>query len=86
MKNGRVIERAAFPVHVTGEPTNITIFKETHDGKCRFVVSHYDAARLRHRRRCSTYVTADALAEKLKKEVKIAGWDMVAIRGPGNDG
>lgn len=81
MKNGTVIEPAAFPVHLTGEPTNITIFKETHDGKCRFVVSHYDAARMRHRRRCPTYVTADALAEKLKKEVKIAGWDMVAIRG-----
>ena len=81
MKNRTVIEPAAFPVHVTGEPTNITVFKETHDGKCRFVVSHYDAARRRHRRRCPTYANADALAEKLKKEVKIAGWDMVAIRG-----
>ena len=81
MKNRTVIEPAAFPVHVTGEPTNITVFKETHDGKCRFVVSHYDAARRRHRRRCPTYANADALAEKLKKEVKIAGWDRVAIRG-----
>ncbi|MGA2248477.1 MAG: hypothetical protein ABSH48_26210 [Verrucomicrobiota bacterium] len=68
-------------MHVTGEPTNITVFKETHDGKCRFVVSHYDAARKRHRLRCPTYAKADALAEKLRKDVKIAGWDMVAIRG-----
>ena len=81
MKNLTVLEPVAFPVHVTGEPTNITIFKETHDGKCRFTVSHYDAARIRHRRRCPTFAKADAVAEKLRKEVKIAGWDMLAIRG-----
>lgn len=81
MKNNTITEPTEFPVHVTGEPTNITVFKEVHDGKCRFVVSHYDAARKRHRRRCATYAKADVLAGKLKKEIKIAGWDMLAIRG-----
>jgi hypothetical protein len=81
MKNITITEPTAFPVHVTGEPTAITIFKETHDGKCRFVVAHYDATRKRHRKRCPTYQKAEALAQKLKKEVKIAGWDMLAIRG-----
>jgi hypothetical protein len=46
-------EPTEFPVRVTGEPTNITIYKEAHNGKPRFMVSYYDAACQRHRRRCA---------------------------------
>ena len=68
-------------MHVTGEPTNITIYKETHDGKSRFLVSYYDAACRRHRQRCSGYAKADALAGKIKKEIKTGGWDSLTLRG-----
>jgi hypothetical protein len=45
------------------------------------MVSYYDAAWSRHRRRCSTYATADACAAKLKKEIKAGGWDLLTLRG-----
>ena len=81
MKNHTIREPEEFPVHVTGEPTNITIYKETHDGKSRFLVSYYDAACRRHRQRCSGYAKADALAGKIKKEIKTGGWDSLTLRG-----
>ena len=84
MKNHTIREPAEFPVHATGQPTNITIYKETHDGKPRFLVSYYDAACRRHRRRCSNYAKADALAAKLKKEIKTGGWDLLTLRGGDN--
>lgn len=68
-------------MRVTGEPTNITIYMEPHDGKPRFMVSYYNAACQRHRRRCSSYGKADALAEKLRKEIKSGGWDVLTLRG-----
>jgi integrase len=81
MKKHAAIEPADFPVRVTGEPTNITIYQEAHNGKARFMVSYYDAACSRHRRRCSSYEKADALAEKLKKAIKAGGWDALILRG-----
>jgi hypothetical protein len=39
MKKNAITEPEEFPVHVTGDPTNITIYKETHDGECRYMVS-----------------------------------------------
>lgn len=81
MKNHTTSEPTEFPVRVTGEPTNITIYKETHDGQPRFMVSYYDAACARHRRRCSNYQKADALASKLSKEIKKGGWDLLTLRG-----
>jgi|EBPBio282013_DNA_FD.fasta_scaffold13146_2 integrase len=81
MKNRTTKEPTKFPVRVTGEPTNITIYKEAHNGKSRFMVSYYDAACRRHRRRCTTYEKADALADKLRKEIKTGGWDVLTLRG-----
>ena len=81
MKNHATTEPAEFPVRVTGEPTNITIYKEIHDGKPRFVVAYYDAACSRHRRRCCDYQKADAIAAKLTKEIKKGGWDLLTLRG-----
>ena len=68
-------------MRVTGEPTNITIYMEPHNGTPRFMVSYYDAACQRHRRRCSNYEKTDALAEKLRKEIKTGGWDVLTLRG-----
>jgi integrase len=81
MKKNAITEPEEFPVHVTGDPTNITIYKETHDGENRYMVSYYDASCSRHRQRCTTYVTADAFALKLKKEIKAGGWDLLTLRG-----
>jgi len=81
MKNHTTKIPAEFPVRVTGEPTNITIYMEPHNGTPRFMVSYYDAACQRHRRRCSSYEKADALAEKLRKEIKTGGWDVLTLRG-----
>jgi hypothetical protein len=81
MKNHAVTEPTEFPVRVTGDPTNITIYKEIHDGKPRSVVSYYDAACSRHRRRCSGSQKADDLAAKLTKEIKKGGWDLLTLRG-----
>ncbi len=75
MKKNAITEPEEFLVHVTGDPTNITIYKETHDGESRSMVFYYDAACSRHRRRYSTYATADGCAAKLKKEIKAGGWD-----------
>lgn len=74
-------EPAEFPVQVTGEPTNITIYREVHDGQPRFTVSYYDAACSRHRLRCSGYDKAEALTQKLKKTIKTGGWDALILRG-----
>jgi integrase len=81
MTNHATSEPTEFPVRVTGEPTNITIYKETHGGETRFVVSYYNAACARQRRRCSNYQKADALAAKLSKEIKKGGWDLLTLRG-----
>ncbi len=81
MKNHTTKTATEFPVHVTGEPTNITIYMEPHNGTPRFMVSYYDAACQRHRRRCSSYEKADALADKLRKEIKTGGWDVLTLRG-----
>jgi integrase len=81
MKNHTAKIPTEFPVRVTGEPTNITIYMEPHNGKPRFMVSYYDAACQRHRRRCSSYEKAEALAEKLRKEIKTGGWDVLTLRG-----
>ena len=60
MKKHAASEPAEFPVRVTGEPTNITIYQEAHNGKARFVISYYDAACSRHRRRCSNCEKAES--------------------------
>jgi hypothetical protein len=76
MKKNAIAEPEEFPVDVTGDPTYITIYKETHDGESRYMVSYYDASCSRHQRRCCTYATADAFALKHKKEIKGGGWDL----------
>jgi hypothetical protein len=40
MNNHATPEPPEFPVYITGEPTNTTIYKETHGDKSRFIVSH----------------------------------------------
>jgi integrase len=74
-------EPEKFPVQVTGEPTNITIYRQVRNGEPRFTVSYYDAACSRHRLRCPGYDKAKALTEKLKKEIKNGGWDALVLRG-----
>jgi integrase len=81
MKNHTTKEPTGFPVRVTGEPTNITIYMQPNNGKPRFTVAYYDAACQRHRLRCPSYEKADALAEKLRKEIKTGGWDVLTLRG-----
>jgi integrase len=74
-------EPEEFPVQVTGEPTNITIYRQVRNGQPRFTVSYYDAACSRHRLRCTSYDKAEALTLKLKKEIKNGGWDALVLRG-----
>jgi integrase len=81
MKNHATDMPTEFPVRVSGEPTNITIYQEVHKGKPRFVVSYYDAACRRQRRRCASYEKADQLADRLRKTIKTGGWDALILRG-----
>jgi hypothetical protein len=74
-------EPEEFPVRVTGEPTNITIYRQARNRQLRFTVPYYDAACSRHRLRCTSYDKAEALTLKLKKEIKNSGWDALVLRG-----
>jgi hypothetical protein len=63
-------------------PQTSLFTKKPHDGESRYMVSYCDAACSRHRRRGSTYATADACAAKLKKEIKAGGWDGLERSNP----
>jgi hypothetical protein len=61
-------------------PRHLTHLRRAAQGAPALTLT-YDPACQRHRRRCSSYEKADALAEKLRKEIKTGGWDVLALRG-----
>ena len=83
MKKHTTTEPTGFPVRVTGEPTNITIYKETHDGKPRFVVAYYDAACSRHRRARSPDHPATRLRVLDERGVEVIRGRVVSRRTDG---
>jgi len=73
--------KKGFPVYITSEPMNLTIYRERCRGDVRYAVTYYDSAGARQRRTFATFEEADAEATKLKDEIRQGGWDLITLRG-----
>jgi len=73
--------KKGFPVYITSEPMNLTIYRERCRGDVRYAVTYYDSTGARQRRTFATFQEADTEATKLKGEIRQGGWDLVTLRG-----
>ncbi len=81
MKEHTFKPKSGFPVYITGEPLNLTIYRERCRGDVRYAVTYYDSTGARQRRTFATFEEADTEATKLKEEIRQGGWDLLTLRG-----
>ena len=73
--------KKGFPLYITGEPMNLTIYRERCRGEVRFALAYYDSTGGRQRRTFGTVDEANDEATKLKEEIRQGGWDLITLRG-----